>query len=97
MNGLTYKQAAASASSTVWPGCKGQGACMPCGRLHDFGTANYKGEHQPDVRCWQNYLRGCPSPKPQAEHSPNRLQRCRRCRTDLRAVRQAEDRRDAGA
>lgn len=81
----SYEAAKKSQSSQVWPGCKGQGACRPCGSLHDFQyTSNGQIVH--DVHCWQNHTMGCPRPKPEALHDFNRVGNCRLCGVNKRNV-----------
>lgn len=67
-----YAKALASPSKSVWPGC-GDGRCMPCGRVHDFGSSG-----RASIRCWRNHQMGCPQPHPEPEHEW-RKGRCSRC------------------
>lgn len=61
-----------------WPGCGKSGQCRPCGRLHDFQTVQ-GGHVYHNVRCWTNWMRGCPDPQLAPKHDLNRRHRCRVC------------------
>jgi hypothetical protein len=58
--------------------------CMPCYNAHDCGYYNGKHEWVVRMACATNWNNGCPSPKPEPEHKPNKSgTRCIRCRTYL--------------
>lgn len=78
----TREAAQRSRDCRVWPGCKGDGLCRPCGNVHDMGrnTTTEKGiEWRADFVCLENAVRGCPRPHPEATHDLNRLGNCRTC------------------
>lgn len=54
-----------SNSPIVWPGCHGNGRHMECGRIHDFGYYNGKGDWVPRFACARNWNSGCPDPMPE--------------------------------
>lgn len=67
----TYEQAVriTARQPRVWPGCKGNGRRMECGRLHDFGHFGHgvggKWVWVPQIFCSRNYREGCPTPMPE--------------------------------
>lgn len=78
----SYDAALRSKSSAVWPGCKGEGRCRPCGNVHDFQRTSYDDKGAKRVHeyaCLQNHEYGCPTPKPEATHDYNRAGNCRVC------------------
>ena len=82
----TYAQAMARPSREVWPGC-GDGRCMPCGRVHDFGWSPSHGPWVPRFQCSENFRNGCPQPHPEQQHEWNPSgMHCSRCGKKARWV-----------
>ncbi len=62
-----YKGRETDASEKVCP-------CRSCFNAHNCGSYG-----NVQMECATRYNCGCPRPKPKAEHSFNRVKRCKRC------------------
>lgn len=81
-----YQLAHSKPSSKIWPGC-GDGRCMPCGRIHDFGKRDHDGKWQSDMRCVRNHHSGCPVGElPKPVHDWGVTNRCGTCRRKARWI-----------